>query len=335
MMPNSDIPTPDTLSPRQHMPQGWRWHVFRNNKGQRLRFGTVSPRGSVPDAVVVGLPGLSEFSEKYFEVAHDLLDRNLAFWVLDWQAQGKSDRPCKNPHRRHAHSFDDDIDDLHFFLMEYVKHASIHPDVGRIPMVMLAHSMGGNIGLRYLMKYPGMFAAAAFSAPMCGIASLSKVPLALPITEVLNLLMGSSYIFGGRNWTPDARTDPKRNVFSRDAQRAQVHNAWSVADPALRVGDVTFGWVYAAMQSCAALRHDLPLNPPEIPCLFALAGDDTLVDNTVTRDLAKHIKESTILDLPGSLHEILMEKDDIRNSFWAALEDMLKKHNIRDQLKPF
>ena len=137
-------------------PPGWRWHQFKNAKGRSLRFGSVFPENRVPEAIVIALEGLSEFSEKYFEVAHDLLKMDCAFWVLDWQGQGKSQRHLKNPHKRHSSSFDEDVADLHFFIQEYVKHSAVHPDVGRIPLVMLGHSMGANIGLHYLHRHPDM-----------------------------------------------------------------------------------------------------------------------------------------------------------------------------------
>ncbi|HEY8189985.1 MAG TPA: alpha/beta hydrolase, partial [Micavibrio sp.] len=179
------------LEPRFLQPEGWRWHMFTNPDGRKLRFGTVSPKNRVPDAVVICLPGLSEFAEKYYETAHDMLRRNLAFWILDWQGQGKSERPLANRQKRHSSSFDDDVGDLHFFLMEYVKHASVHPDVGRIPMVMLAHSMGANIGMRYLAQHHDMFSCAAFTAPLTGIRATRFLPtsVALDISGVLKELM--------------------------------------------------------------------------------------------------------------------------------------------------
>src|ERR1035437_9489859 len=101
------------LENRFSQPAGWRWDVFTDARGKNLRFGAVDPAGGDPAAVVIVLPGLSEFSEKYFEVARDMLRRNLAFRVLAWQGQGKSDRYLGNPHKRHTAGFDEDIADLH------------------------------------------------------------------------------------------------------------------------------------------------------------------------------------------------------------------------------
>ncbi|AEP10194.1 alpha/beta fold hydrolase [Micavibrio aeruginosavorus] len=325
------------LNPRFLQPDGWRWHNFTNPQGRTLRFGTVSPRDKIPDAVVVCLPGLSEFGEKYFELAHDMLDRNLAFWVLDWQGQGKSHRHLNNKHRRYSTGFDDDVADLHFFLNEYVKHAAVQPDVGRIPLVMLAHSMGGNIGLRYLSHHQDMFACAAFSAPMLGIQALNIMPqrVHLLLTGLFNEIAGTQYVFGGKDWSPVERDDPKRNIFSSHPGRAAIHNAWSRFDPALQVGNVTFRWLYEAARSCALLQQKNILEDIHTPCFLACAQNEKLVDNRATHKAAARMPHAKVMDLQESLHEILMERDPIRNAFLNGFDELLQHNKIRTQRTPF
>lgn len=332
-----ETPSLPDLEERFLPPPGWRWHSFRNPQGRKLRFGSVTPESRVPDAVVVALPGLSEFSEKYFEVAHNLLERNLSFWVLDWQGQGKSDRHLKNRHKRFSNSFDEDVADLHFFLMEYVKHSAVHPDVGRIPLVMLGHSMGGNIGLRYLLRHPDTFACAAFSAPMLGIKSLQNWPrwMTMGLTALFREAMGQSYVFGGCDWHADARANPGNNHFSSDPVRDAIHNAWCLHDPELQVGHVTFGWLHAALNSCRLLRAKNSLRDIRTPILMALAGQDMLVDNNAIRHAAAAMPHVKLLELEDAKHEILMERDDIRNRFFNAFDDLLQVNQIKKKLQPF
>src|SRR5690606_1771248 len=138
--------------------------------GHTIHYGSVYPqRAEPPSAVIVCLGGLSEFAEKYYEVAHDMLDRGYAFWFIDWAYQGRSGRLPEFPHRRHSDGFEADVSDLHKLVADDTKPAAVHPDRGRIPMVMLAHSMGCNIGLQFLLKHPAYFDAAALSSPFLGI----------------------------------------------------------------------------------------------------------------------------------------------------------------------
>lgn len=319
-------------------PEGWRWHVFTNPQGRKIRFGTVAPASRIPDAVVIMAPGLSEFGEKYFELAHDLLKRNLSLWVIDWQGQGLSDRHLRNtPHKRHATSFDDDVADFHFFIMEYVKHSAVHPDVGRIPLVLMAHSMGGNIGLRYLQEHPETFACAAFSAPMLGIRDLRAVPSPLrnPLTAALSELMGNSFVFGGSEWRAEVRANPGHNIFSSDPVRDTIHNTWSLHDPRLQVGSPTFRWLYEAVKSCNVVSSAALLQGIKTPSLFALASKDELVDNNAIRRAARMIPDAQLIEIEGARHEILMESDTYRNQFLQAFEALLTKTAVRGQVKPF
>lgn len=329
---------PPELAERFLTPKGWRWHMFKNPRGYKIRFGSVAPESGVPDAVVIVLQGLSEYTEKYFELANDLLSRNLSFWMIDWQGQGRSDRHLEDRQKRHSSGFEDDVNDLHYFIMEYVKHSAVHPDVGRIPLVMMGHSMGANIGLRYLHEYPDMFACAAFTAPMFGIQALGKMPkwMSLTLTGAMQEAFDRSYVeFGGKEWHPAMRDAPKKDIFSNDEDRKKLHNIWMEHDPDLQVGNITYGWLHEANLSCRKLRKKGYLDDLKTPCLFALAGQEKLVDNKESRKAIKKMPYAKLLELPDAKHEILMEKDDIRNTFLNNFMELLTVNNIKEKLKPF
>lgn len=331
-------PTLPPLESRFLPPEGWRWHTFTNPQGRKIRFGTVAPASRIPEAVVIMAPGLSEFGEKYFELGHDLLKRNLSLWVIDWQGQGRSDRHLRNyPHRRHSTSFDDDVADFHYFIMEYVKHSAVHPDVGRIPLVLMGHSMGGHIGLRYLQQYPETFACAALTSPMLGIRDtrMFPQPLRLMLTAALSECMGNSYVFGGRDWNTEFRASPGQNIFSSDPIRDAIHNAWSLHDTALQVGNPTFRWLHEAEKSCAFLKQPKILKSIKTPLLIALAGKDSIVDNQAIRYAARLLPQAQLIELADAHHEILMENDEIRNRFLEAFEELLNRTAVRGQVKPF
>lgn len=337
-MKNPAASHPPDLEERFLMPEGWRWHVFKNAQGNPIRFGTVAPKSGIPDAVVIGLQGLGEFTEKYFEIARTLLDYNLSFWMIDWQGQGKSHRHLKDRQKRHSSGFEQDVDDLHFFLMEYVKHSAVHPDVGRIPLVMLGHSLGANIGLHYLKQHPDMFACAAFTAPLIGIQALRFLPnwSSLGVTAALKEAMDQAYLeFGGKEWHPLMRAHKRNDIHSSDPVRKGVHNAWCQYDEELQVGNITYGWLHEAHLSCIRLQKADALKDIQTPCLFALAGKEKLVDNRIAKKVISRMPHAELLVLPESRHEILMEQDPIRHEFFKAFLEFLHKNDIKEKLKPF
>lgn len=125
-----------------------------------------APKGSV-----ICLPGLSEFSEKYIETAKFFNVQGYNFFVIDWAFQGRSTRLDSNPNKRHSHGYETDVSDIDYFLTKVIK--------TNTDLYMLAHSMGGHIGLRYLATHNHNFKAASFSTPMLGIKSLRYFPCCL------------------------------------------------------------------------------------------------------------------------------------------------------------
>lgn len=288
--------------------------------GKLLRYGYALPPGGKPRAVIVGLQGLSEFTEKYFETARTLLARDYGFFMMDWQGHGKSGRYLPNRDKRHSRGFQSDIDDLHAFVTEHVI-----PAADGAKLAMLGHSMGSNIGLRYLQQHPRVFSCAGFSAPLVEINALRSLPPLIRriITGGFAAIASRSYVFGGTDWHTDIRGETGRALLSSDPVRNMVQDQWCLHDPDLRVGNVTFGWLREAEASCAALRRD---SPPATPCLFALAGQEHLVDNGAARRLADRMPRVRLVDLPGARHEILMEKDNIRNVFFDAFFTLLHEN---------
>ncbi len=326
------------LEKRFTEPKGWRWHNFtrETKRGDRkIRFGSVFPTDSVPDAVIVCLQGVREFSEKYFEIAHWCLENNFAFWIMDWHGQGKSTRYLENSQKRHNHHFDEDVADLHYFILQYIKHSSVHPDKGRIPLAMLGHSMGANIGMRFLAKHQGMFECAAFTSPMIGIKVFEYIPqyLALTATALTSTIIGKSYVPGGNDW--GQREEHAR--LSSDSCRKDVDRLWCMTDEELQCGDVTLGWLHNAQKSCMQLQKPSVTSAIKTHCLFGIPGYEDLVDNARAHKAISHMQNAKTIEYPEAYHEILMDKSEFRDDFLNHFYTLIKE-NIIDRpetLKPF
>lgn len=294
---------PGALEDRFCVPPNWQWH-WLDRGSRRLRYGLAEAES--PRALIVILPGLSEFCEKYFETARDLLAHGYSVAVLDWVSQGLSSRLLEDPHKRHGLDFQHDIDDL-AALLDHL------PD--NAPKVMLGHSMGGNIGLRYMLQNPGDFIAAGFSAPMVGIYALRHVPFARRLTSWLASISPEGYAPGGGPWRIDVRnenTNPR--LFSSDPVRAAIHNYWCLENPDVQVGGITYSWLDYAQRSCEALQS-AHLSDLSLPCLFATAGHEYFVDNTSIKKFAHRMPGARLINLPEARHEILMERDGMRDVF--------------------
>ncbi|MCC7304728.1 MAG: alpha/beta hydrolase [Alphaproteobacteria bacterium] len=297
------------LEPRFLEPPGWQWGNFHNAHGKSLRYGYALPKEKAEAAVII-LPGRSEFIEKYFETAQDLLKENLAVWIMDWQGQGGSERLQPFPEHGRSPLFEDHVRDLNEFIFTHVK--TKHE---KTPLLMLAQSMGGNIGLRYLHTHPGVFSAAALMAPMLGIKAVEFLPpsLAAILMGFFHLFIGEHYAFGEHDWTP-----PGDAPLSSDPVRGLLHNTWFAARPELVVGGATWEWLHYALSSCACLRNEKILRSIKTPCLIARSGHETLIDNAAIARAASFIPGARLMDFAEAHHEILMERDKIRGVFLQA-----------------
>ncbi len=338
-MSTESYATHPNLEKRFLQPPGWRWHMFAGHNGEKLRFGTAFPKHTIPKAVVVILPGLAEYCEKYFEIANDLLNKKYAVYIMEWQGQGRSFRHIKkNPHKRISNGFSNDVKDLDIFIRDYIIPSAVHPEVGRLPLAMLAHSMGGNIGLRYLKDNPKTFGCAAMTAPMFGIKAFKIIPpfMRVALAKILYEIGDHSYVPGARNYEP--RTARKvKAIHSTDPVRNDIHDTWMEFDPNLQCGGVTYKWLYYAARTCSRIRKHSFLRSIHTPLLFATAGKEQLVSNSSIRHANKILPNANIVHFPDAGHEIMMETDTIRNEFLKSFDELIKINILykKESTKPF
>lgn len=281
----------------------------------RLRYGYwrtlhESPRGSV-----VLLGGRSEFMEKYTETAQELLNRGFDVFGMDWRGQGLSDRILKDPVKSYVGSYEHYIMDLERFIDEVVLVKC------RRPLIVMAHSMGANIVLHYLHRFPQGFDKAVLLSAMIGIK----------MSPVVNFLsrwcshflvktgMGSAKIpglkrkdnFSGpfdKNWLTQ---DPKRFYH---IQKILQHN------PELAVPDITFGWLAATFEAMGKLWEEDYLQGIATPLLWIVAGKDRVVSNKAIYCLAHRLPSGRIETIEEAHHEILQERNPLRYQFWQAFD---------------
>jgi len=307
---------PVQLETRFTEPDGFKWDYIErhcnNNNARRIRTGCLLPES--PKANIVLLQGLSEFGEKYFEFARELQAQNIGLWLMDWYGQGGSGRYLDNPHKRHAENFDHYIADMDYFIETTVKPSTVKLSKSA-PLILLGHSMGGHIGLRYLAQHPDIFAAAAFTAPFLGISEVAKLPAPLKkfIAGTMHTIMPTRYVLGHTNWRKEVREMFGLKTLSSDPAREKLHNYWCMKKEELQVGGVTWGWINAAINSCETLKGEL--HRIRTPSLIARAGREKIVDNGAITKGAAQMPDATILEIEDSLHEILMERDEIRDKF--------------------
>ncbi|QXI63812.1 Lysophospholipase L2 [Paracoccus marcusii] len=279
--------------------------------GVRLRMAhwpADAARGSV-----LLFPGRTEYIEKYAPVAHRLMAEGYDVLSIDWRGQGMSDRLQPNPRPGHIRDFADYQHDVVEMIV-----AAEQLDLPR-PWHLLAHSMGGCIGLAALEG--GMAVqSAVFSAPMWGI-NLRRMQqgVALGIAYLAGRVGRGGLTAPGSGGA--ATTYPLDESFNANLLTGNG-DEWArlvreaVAWPDLTIGGATFDWVGRALNECARLSR---IPSPDMPMLVSVGSDEKVVSPQAIRDRAARWPQSELLTIPGAKHEILMETDPLRDLFYEAM----------------
>ena len=300
--------------PENPVPEGARVTVAGTADGVGLRIALWRPETARRGAVCV-LPGRSEFIEKYFETITDLLRRGFAVASLDWRGQGGSQRLLSNPIKGHIDHFALYRRDLDTLLGVVERQ-----DFPR-PWCALAHSMGGAVLIDTLAHGEARIERGVLSAPMCGIHNVSRRGAASAAVRVLNLAgLGGFFLPGGRAHAPSAFDPFEDNQLTSDPARYQRTATSLIAGPDLAIGGPTIGWTAAAFRLIKAMRRPDYGLAMRCPLLFVTAGNETIVSSPAAEALASRIRGASALHIPGSRHEILMERDVFRDQFWAAFD---------------
>ncbi len=299
---------------------GLKYGYFESADNFKIRFGKADPFHNNRNEAILLLNGRSEFMEKYKEVVEELTKRGFTVFSLDWRGQGLSHRELENREKGYVRNYNDYLSDLNIFYKKIIKPT-------KLPVIILAHSMGGHIALRFLhTKHPNIKKAVLVS-PMVDIVTS-------PIPRFLSVIMADiacatgfseSYIPGGSNYKY-GKIKFKGNNLTHDRKRFMIQEDEIKKNPDLAVGDVTWAWLKASFDSIKILENKKYASNITTPVLIISAGKDSVVSIIAQQKICRYMPHCTFVSIPGSFHEILHETDRIREIFWKQFDKFTTKH---------
>ena len=279
--------------------------------GVKIRIGLWPMTGA--RGTVLMFPGRTEYIEKYGHVATAMQERGYAVASVDWRGQGLADRIMQNPLRGHVGTFQDYQHDVTAFMNEV--RAQNLPE----PYFLIAHSMGGAIGLRALMD--GLpVKAAAFSAPMWGIQMASVM------RPIARFLSSTAMAFGlGEARAPGTHERAfiledsfEGNTLTRDPDMYARMADQIRAVPALELGGPSLQWLGQALKDGAALQLE---HAPNVPCLTFLGDNERIVCTDAIRSRMDAWPSGTLEMVPAAEHEVLMDTPEKRGKVLTQTAD--------------
>lgn len=295
------------------------------SKRLQLHYSYWQPESA--SAALVLIPGRIEAGHKYLELINEAIKAGYQVYVLDHQGQGSSERIDDRHQIGDVRLFNDYVADLENFI-----HQVIQPKT-KLPLLALAHSMGGGILCRYLQQKPQHgIAAAIFCSPMWGIPTPPlPQPLALPLSNFISQLhqrcSEQSWYAPGQG--PYQNRPFTNNDLSQCQERYQWFRSLYQQYPAYQLGGISWRWLAQALRACQQMQQG-PV--PQLPCLLLQAGADRVVSNQAQTTLWQRFTASpgwsdgsASYVLPDARHELLFETDEIRKLALAQINQFLEK----------
>lgn len=296
-------------------PPGSTCLMLRAADGKDIRAAHWPTATDAARGTVVLFNGHTEFIEKYYEVIGELTQRGFAVATLDWRGQGLSGRLLPDGLKSHAEDFADFAHDVAVLLDEVVR-----PTCPK-PYILLAHSLGGHLGMRALRDHPDTFDRAVLSAPF---TSLPMSDIARSLLKSVSGLMRLAGRADRRFPLRPARTALEipfaENEVTRDEKRYERTQEILRAEPRLLLDGITWGWLNAAFRSHEETHGPHFMPTIRVPILLISAEHEKLVSNRDHVRLAATWPNVRRVLMEDSWHEVLMERDPIRRRFWKEFD---------------
>ncbi len=277
--------------------------------GLRLRAGHWPAAMASGRGTVLLFTGRTEYIEKYGPTAAAFAHQGLHTLTVDWRGQGLSARMTDDRLSGHVARFVDYQLDVAAMIA-----LAEEMDLPR-PWFLLAHSMGGAIGLRALMD--GLpVERAAFSAPMWGIGiSPTLRPVAWSVAWAAEHL-GADHLYApgtAKSAYPEA-TAFDANLLTADRERYDWMARQTRLHPDLALGGPSLRWLGEALRDCRDLA---PRPSPDIPTLTILGSEEKIVDPAAVQARMTTWPGGALKIAEGGRHEVLMEVPALRETAYG------------------
>lgn len=306
-------PAPLVSIPEAPVPPLAAAHWLTAGDGVRLRCALFPADGSPRGSVVLS-PGRTEPIEKYYEVVRELNGRGFTVLAHDWRGQGLSQRLIGSDRMKgHASGWRPFLSDYKLLLDRF-------RDRLPGPRIAFGHSMGGGLTLLAVTELGHHdFSAVMLSAPMTGlnIDGFHPTFAALTVGLLSRVGLANAYALGPQDPFSESF---EGNALTHDAPRWTAHRRQIEAERDLALGGVTWGWVAFALELSARLKASRALDRLPIPLSIVAAGEERLVCNRTTEQLARRAPKGRYTEVAGAFHEVLMETDAHRAKVWAEFD---------------
>lgn len=261
-------------------------------------------------ANVLVVCGWSECFLKYSAIIRTLYEEGFSVHTYDHQSQGLSGRWLPDSQSTWVFTFDDYVHDFLYFTTRIITN-----DAKKLPVFVLAHSMGAFISAIGMSRYPSLINRAVLLTPMfrmkCGTKSMNyRFPVPPPVAYWVATLsawagLGTSRALGYNRETPFDKLALR--TFTSDASQLHELEALRQKYPSIISSCVTNDWI---RHSLKAQKDFAPLySLVKTNCLVLQATKDYFVSSKPMAQFVKAAASAVLFTLPDTYHELLFEEE--------------------------
>lgn len=313
-------------------------------KDFRIRCSEYGFNLNKPRADILIIPGLSEFIERYDQIAIKLTERNFRVSVIDLPGQGLSTR-FGNPKQVI------DVDTFQFY-WDAIEAVVLNLDLGKQRgLIFLGNSLGGFLSIKYQISKSSIFLSPSLTiclAPMMGLPVSSILQtFILYILKVLNLFklskrkipsnlasIFSAFGLVGKNVKTSLS---KASAFWEKPENIEYYGKSKVEDATkhfinnqdLETEGPSWNWVGNAIVECRSLFKINSFSNYNSETLLILADDEYVTDPKAQEKALKIIPNVNLLRLPSCRHDIIHEKDEVQEKFWKGIDEFIEKNKLK------
>lgn len=293
-----------------------RAYWLRTSDGFRIRVALWHHQTA--KGTILLFTGRTEYIEFYGKFIRDLYARQYNIVVFDWRGQGLSERFASREspqysigHIPHFSDYQHDVEAVISFCQtrELAK-----------PYYLLAHSMGGAIGLRSI--YNGLpIKSAGFTSPMWGISLNPMVRWGVIALANVARLWGKDHISvpAKASDTDIWQTPFEGNLITNDPHEWSYTLHQLKVHPELHLASPSLGWVLEALRECRALAKLPP--PLNCPAYVALGTDEHIVSPDAIYRKMTHWPDGELEIYEGASHSIMIEAPQHRQHFAHVIDE--------------
>lgn len=286
------------------------------------RIHYVHYKADEPTASLVICHGYGENIERYAEASYYFLKMGYDVFLPEHYGHGSSKAGVTDPSVVWVDDFDTYTFDYYRFINDIVKEKN-----KELPIVCFGHSMGGTILARALQLYPKLCGAAILTSPLLQLQLHHSESMIFPVTlSLAKTGLSKSKIPLDNRYTVSTiekmkvehggTTSPVRGRFAHETR-------WNNEKPARWIP--SWGWISEMLKATHEIVKKENVEKISASLLMFQAETDWFADPKGLFEFAAHARDIELYQVPGSLHELYSEADEILVPYFNKINQFITR----------